>query len=208
VTPRWRWGDDVAVLAELLDRGGILAIPTESSYGLGVDPRRRPGVESVYKIKGRSRQMALPVVVAGIQQLPEVGVDLDEPALVLLRELWPAPLTAVLPCRPGLPAAAGGDTVAVRIPAAPDLVCLLDRLQRPLTATSANLGGGRAVRDPDELETLLEGSDAVVVDGGVLPGGPPSTIVELAADGWKLLREGRFPFERLPAASVVMEVAE
>ena len=198
----------MAVLGALLDRGGVLAIPTESSYGLGVDPCRRQGVESVYQIKGRPRRVALPVVVAGIEQLTEVGVDLDEPALDLLRALWPAPLTAVFPCRPGLPAAAGGDTVAVRIPAVPELVHLLDRLERPLTATSANRRGARAVRDPDELEALLDGSDAVIVDGGVLPGGSPSTIVELAADGWRILRDGRFPCERLRTASVEMGVAE
>ncbi len=90
-----------------------------------------------------------------------------------------------------MPAAAGGQpSLAVRVPAAPELRDLLRELG-PLTATSANPSGGVPILDPDEVMELVEGFDAAVIDGGRLAGGPPSTIVRWGAAGWEVLRPGR-----------------
>src|SRR5947199_1827403 len=111
-----RFGDPLPPLRDLLARGGIVAFPTESSYGLGVDPWNRAGVEAVYRIKEREAGKPLPVVIAGRDQLAGLGIDPDLNIVERLFALWPAPLTAVLPVARPLPASAGSRTLAVRVP--------------------------------------------------------------------------------------------
>ena len=199
--PLWRFGDPVQTLRDLVARGGVLAIPTESSYGLGADPRNLSGVEAIYRIKEREAGKALPVVVSGRGQLTGLGVDLGvDPILYIVNRLfehWPAPLTAVLPIERPLPASAGAATLAVRVPAHEGLRDLLEELGHGLTATSANRSGEAPILDPAEVAALLAGTDAAVVDGGILPGGPPSTLVAIEEDGLVVLRRGNYPSERL-----------
>jgi L-threonylcarbamoyladenylate synthase len=203
--PVWRSGDPVEPLRALLARGGVVAIPTESSYGLGADPWNPVGIEAIYRIKGRERGKPLPVVVAGLGQLPSLGINLGiDPDLNIVKPLfahWPGPLTVVLPLAKPLPAAAGERSLAVRVPGHEGLRELLAAIGHGLTATSANRSGGEPVLDPAELPGLLAGEDAMIVDGGVLPGGPPSTLVAIGEEGLVVLRAGRFPAERLMKAS-------
>lgn len=198
--PRWRPGDPPHLLSAALARGAVLAIPTESSYGLAVDPRSAAGAGAVYRLKGRDAGKPLPVVVASTDQVAELGVAADAPQLARVAPCWPGALTAVLPLAPDapeLPAAAGGRTVAVRVPDHALLRRILTRVG-PLTATSANPSGEAPVTDPDDLDALLADADAMVVDAGVLPGGPPSTLITFGAGGEiQVLRAGRFPADRL-----------
>lgn len=193
----WRFGDPVAPLRDLLSRGGVLAIPTESSYGLAADPADPAGVAAIYRVKGRDAGKALPVVAADLAQIAGLGIDPDLPILETLLAYWPGPLTAVLPIARPLPAAAGEPTLAVRIPGHPGLRELLAALGRPVTATSANRSDAPPILDPGEAAELLAGEDAVVVDGGVLPGGPPSTLVAIEGRGLVVLRTGSYPAKRL-----------
>ncbi len=206
--PIWHPGEPVAPLAACLARGGLLAIPTESSYGLGADPGNPFGVAAVYRVKGREAGKPLPVVVAGFDQLAGLGIDPDLPILKRIRDGWPGPLSVLLPTASDLPAAAGAGSLAVRIPGHPGLRALLAALGRPLTATSANRSGDEPILDPAELPALLAGEDAVVIDGGVLPGGPPSTLIEGAPSGWRILRPGRFDGDRLAALLAREEAGE
>jgi len=201
----WHFGEPVAPLAELLGRGGVLAIPTESSYALAVHPGNAAGCEAIYRLKGREPGKPLPVVVAGLEQLAGLGIAPDLPILRLLSAFWPGPLTAVLPVAGAAaavapPAAAGTGTLAIRIPGHPQLLDLLSRLRHGLTATSANRSGSAPVLDPGQAAELLAGWPALVVDGGLLPGGLPSTMIApagTAAGGVVVLRAGRLPVERL-----------
>jgi L-threonylcarbamoyladenylate synthase len=193
----WHWGEPVAPLAALLARGGILAIPTESSYGLAAHPASAAGVSTIYKVKARDAGQPLPVVVAETGQLAGLGIAPDLPILERLSACWPGPLTVVLQTERSLPAAAGRMELAVRIPGHDDLRRLLAALGHGLTATSANRSGGEPILDPAEAAALLAGEDAVVVDGGILPGGLPSTLVAIEETGPVVLRTGRFPVERL-----------
>jgi L-threonylcarbamoyladenylate synthase len=210
--PRWRLSrrggeplPSLAPLARLLARGGVLALPTESSYGLGADPWSDRGVEAVLRFKGERGDKPLPVVVAGIGQLVGLGIDPELAAVRRLAGVWPAPLTAVLPVARPLPATLGRSTLAVRVPAHPELRELLAALGTPLTATSANPSGGAPVLDPEQAAALLAGEDALVLDGGPLPGGAPSTLVAFAdpaAAGplqYRVLRAGAYPVAALAA---------
>ncbi|HEY7216665.1 MAG TPA: L-threonylcarbamoyladenylate synthase [Thermoanaerobaculia bacterium] len=212
LAPTWHWGDPIAPLQALLRRGGVLAIPTESSYGLGADPRNPAGVEAIYRIKGREAGKALPVVVAGREQLAPLGVNLGAGSNLYIVErlfaLWPAPLTVLLPISKPLPAAAGEDRLAVRVPEHAKLRELLAALGHGLTATSANRSGGEPILAPAAAAELLAGEDAMVVDGGVLPGGPPSTLVAIEGEGLAVLRTGRFPVERLKETLVRSSTGE
>lgn len=196
----WRFGDPTELLVSVLGRGGLLAIPTESSYGLGVDPRSLAGVDAVYRVKQRERGKPLPVVVADLAQAEALGVDVRSDAVRLVAPLWPAALTLVAPLRPGtrLAAAQEGDDLAVRIPDHPSLRGLLRDLGHGLTATSANQTGARPLVEWQEVAALLLGHDAVVVLGEAMPGGEPSTVVSFRAGCLQVLRAGRFPAAALP----------
>jgi L-threonylcarbamoyladenylate synthase len=198
--PRWAPGLPIGPLRELFARGGLLAIPTESSYGLAADPRSAAGVAAIYRVKERERGKPLLVVAADLAQLEALGALTGAPGVAEIAALWPAPLTVLLPLREGqdLPAAAGGSTLAARIPAHADLRDFLARLGFALTATSANLAGAEPIVEPARLDELLAGEDAVVWDAGLLPGGPPSTLVEAGPDGLKVLRAGAFATGLLP----------
>ena len=193
----WRWGDDPAILAEALKRHELLALPTESSYALAVDPRSAPGVARVFELKGRPATRPLPVVLGEIDQLELLGGDPAAADLAELASLWPAPLTVVVPISRVLPASAGARTLAVRIPAHDGLRRLLLDLACPLTATSANPSGEAPVSDPIVLRELLAGWPGVIVDDGVLAGGAPSTIVQTSQEGYRVLRVGALSVEWL-----------
>ena len=191
--PRWRVGEPVASLVAVLARGGVLAIPTESSYGLAVDPRDAAGVEAIFRLKGRERGKPLPVVAADRAQIEALGVATDEPALAWAERHWPAALSVVLPLARALPASGGEATIAVRVPADTGLRALLGERGHALTATSANPSGEDPYLDPDAVAAWLAaaGAPALVVDGGALPGGPPSTLVRYVGGVVELLRAGR-----------------
>src|SRR3954449_8905135 len=112
----FRFGDPLPPLRDLLARGGIVAFPTESSYGLGVDPWNRTGVEAIYRIKEREAGKPLPVVIAGRGQLAGLGIDPDVHIVRRFLAVWPAPLTVILPVARPLPASAGENSLAVRVP--------------------------------------------------------------------------------------------
>lgn len=192
-TAVWKWGDSLEGVRETLAAGGMLAIPTESSYALATNPRSQEGVEGVFRFKARSADKPLPVVTGSLEQLAELGIDIQDPQLRMLASLWPAPLSVVVPIVRPLPATGSSRSLAVRIPDHPRLVEMLTRLETPLTATSANRSGEPPVCDSVEMALRLAGWRAVVVDDGLLAGGLPSTMVALGTGGLEVLRVGRYP---------------
>lgn len=178
------------------DRHGVVAIPTETFYGLAVRPDDAAAVEALYALKGRPAEKALPLVVADFAQAEELAVFPPVWAM-RLAEVWPAPLSVVAPVR--RPLAACRATAAVRVPAHRLLRALLRELG-PLTATSANPSGGSAPCSPEEVEEGLGSLLALLLDGGPTPGGAPSTLLDLGIEPPKLLRRGAF---ELPAEWLV-----
>ena len=186
--------------------GGVVAIPTDTLYGLAADATNPDALERVYEIKGRPAGMALPVLVSGWEQVEMVSTVAGRSgalARVLTERFWPGPLTLVLPSSPNLPPrlTAGLDTIAVRMPDHAVPLALAGGLGRPITGTSANRSGEPNLTDPEELSRCLGG----LVDGIILSGEPPqgtaSTIVAALDDDLTLLRAGALPFSEVRRAA-------
>ena len=182
---------EAAALVELLERGGVAALPTETFYGLAANPWSEAGVERVFAAKGRDDGKPLPVLIAGASDLAGLGIDVADAMLARWVALWPAPLTVVLPVARPIAASRGNRTLAVRVPALPSLRRLLASTG-PVTGTSANRSGDEPIADPDRVASSLGSSIELLIDGGATPGGLPSTIVDATREAPILLRAGAF----------------
>jgi L-threonylcarbamoyladenylate synthase len=182
--------DHLAVAAEAVRKAlaghAVVAIPTETFYGLAVDPEDALAVRRVYDLKGRPGEKALPVVGGSLAQLASLVV-FPAPWAQRLRAAWPGPLTVVVPARRRI--AAGDATLAVRVPGHTLLRRLLASVG-PLTATSANRSGHPPTTDPREVTEVFAGGVALLLDGGRTPGGAPSTVLDLTGSAPRVLRAG------------------
>ena len=183
---------------EILRLGGIVAYPTDTLYGLAVDPRSAAAVAKLFAIKGRDARVALPLVAADLAQAEHVG-RIGPLERRLAARFWPGPLTLVVPANAALTPAllAGGDTVAVRVPAHPVAQALARAFEFAIPATSANLSGAPATADPQDVCGALGHHLDLLLDAGPAPGGPPSTIVRIVGDTPVLLRRGAIAWERV-----------
>jgi len=196
---------DPAILAAavaVLARGGLVAVPTETVYGLAADATSPAAVAAIYAAKGRPAKNPLIVHCADLAEADRHGI-IEGAARRLAEAFWPGPLTLVVPRRPGSPVAAtataGLDTVALRVPDAAVVAALARALGRPLAAPSANRSGRVSATDADAVIAELGGAVDLVVDGGPSAIGVESTIVAVDADGARLLRAGGLPAEAIEA---------
>ena len=183
--------EELSRFSVVLDRGVVTAIPTETFYGLAVDPTNECGVSRVFEIKGRDDGKPLLVLFADRAQLDALGVAAEPARLDRFLRIWPAPLTVVLPLRSPIAASRGGATLAVRMPAAPRLRELLSAVG-PLTGTSANRSGDPPLADPDAVARALGSDLELVVDDGPTAGGDPSTLIDATREALRVLRRGAF----------------
>ena len=182
-----------------LREGGVVAIPTDTLYGLAADAFNPDAIERVFAIKERPEGLALPVLLADLVQLPSVVSEVPQSVEILAEAYWPGPLTLVL-CRADALAprlTAGGPTVAVRVPAHPIPRELARLLGRPITGTSANISGDPDPRTIEELRRQVGDRVDCLIESGPAPAGTASTIVDLSADAPRLIREGVIPFEQI-----------
>lgn len=176
--------------ADVLTHGGLVAFPTDTVYGLGALAFKEDGIMRMYFIKGRNRTKAIAILISSIEDLQRVAVDPSETAIQLADRFWPGPLTMVLPRHPDLPdVLSPSATLGVRIPDHPVALELLAHAG-PLAVTSANLAeGGNAIKAQQVL-TQLDGRVHLILDGGVAPGGIPSTVIDCTTDKIEILRTG------------------
>ncbi|MCV6586180.1 MAG: L-threonylcarbamoyladenylate synthase [Marinibacterium sp.] len=197
--------DGIAHAAALLTAGDLVALPTETVYGLGADARNGRAVAAIFDAKGRPRFNPLIVHVPDIATA-ERYVTWSDDADRIAQAFWPGPLTLVLPLRGGLHGdhglsdlvTAGLGTLAIRVPAHPLARDLLRRFDGPVAAPSANPSGRISPTTADHVLDGLSGRIAAVLDGGACPVGLESTILGLA-DTPRLLRPGGVPVEALEA---------
>ena len=184
----------------ILRRGGVVAFPTDTVYGLGADAFNAAAVERIYQIKKRPRHLPLPVLIGDMKQLALLAEPLTELALFLAQRFWPGGLTLVLPQVSGLPAYLGGAGVAVRLPAHPVCRALIRGVGSPITGTSANLSGKPSALTAGEVREQLGNGVDLVIDGGRCPGGVESTVVDLTGEKPAVLRQGIIPQEEIDRA--------
>ena len=186
-----------AAAARVLQSGGVVAFPTDTLYGLAVDPRRHDAVERLFQLKGRDLTAAVPLIAASLDQALAAAMlgDLERRAA---EAFWPGPLSIVAPANPRIAsnALAGGTTVAIRVPAHVVARQLAETFGFPITATSANRSGKPAADSADAVAAALSDVD-LLLDAGPAPGGAPSTIVSFNAGELVLLRPGAVPWERV-----------
>jgi L-threonylcarbamoyladenylate synthase len=194
----------IAGAAALLRRGGVIAYPTETFYGLGALAADGAAVARLLIAKERPDGKPLPLLGAGLAQLEAVAT-FSPLARRLAAAFWPGPLTLVLTARPGLHPAitGGGTTVGVRVTSGQVAAALAVAAGGALVATSANRAGEPPPTRADLLDPLLRARVDLVVDGGETPGGAPSTVVALVGEGLTLIRAGAVTREALRAAAGV-----
>lgn len=171
-------------------RGGVVAIPTETYYGLGVDPFDRQAVDRLLTVKGREDGKPILVLIGSLEQLSSVAQVVSSAASILIEAFWPGPLTILFPARPSLPRnlTAGTGTVGVRLSSCRPLCELLQRVG-PLTGTSANRTGAPPAQTAEAVQEALHDEVELIVDVGPTPGGLPSTVVETQGSP-RIIREG------------------
>lgn len=214
----------VARAAAAIRAGGVVALPTDTLYGLAVDPFNADAVQRLFALKGRTAGQALPLMAGNIAQVTRQLGPLAPRAQRLADRFWPGPLTLLVtvPQRttsPGAPASladavsAGTGRVGVRVPAHAVARALCEAVGSVLTATSANLSGQPPTDDPDAVAASLGGAIDmldILLDAGTTPGGPPSTIVDVTdvigaagpgGSDLRLIRPGAIAWEDVQACA-------
>lgn len=181
--------------ARLILAGRVVAFPTDTFYGLGADPFNLAAVSEVFRVKGRTADRPLPLLVATIEQALELTHNPPPLFVTLAEKFWPGPLTLVVPASSLLPLKLTGNTgkVGLRWPRAPLAVALIAATARPLTGTSANLSEHPACTTAAEVDRQIGESLPLILDGGPTKGVMASTVVEILSERVRILRPGRVP---------------
>ncbi|HWR37296.1 MAG TPA: L-threonylcarbamoyladenylate synthase [Clostridia bacterium] len=182
----------ITYAAEQIRSGRVLGMPTDTFYGLAVDPFNLHAVERVYEIKERGRHKPLSLLIESIEQAEQMADDLPDELYGLAERFWPGPLTIIVKAAPRLPLKVTANTgnIAIRVPSAAIPLAVIRAAKVPITATSANLSGASECTTAEAVKGQLKDRVSVIVDGGTSPRSVPSTIVHLDRRGWKLMREG------------------
>lgn len=198
--------DSIQEAAEMLRRGGLVAFPTETVYGLGADARNTRAVEGIFTAKGRPSDNPLIVHIAEKGMLDELALSVDPVSRRLAEAFWPGPLTLVLPCRPGVLSplvTAGLDTVGIRMPDHPVALALIAASGCPVAAPSANRSGRPSPTAAEHVREDLDGRIDGLVDGGATGVGLESTVVQVDRDNGRVhvLRPGGITVRQLEEAA-------
>jgi L-threonylcarbamoyladenylate synthase len=190
----------ISLALQVLRTGGLVAFPTDTVYGIGADVFSKESIEKLYLAKDRDSAKAIPVLVGEAAQLEQVTASFSGQAIRLAKRFWPGPLTLIVSRHPGLPEALSPfPTIGVRMPNHPVSLELLRR-SGPLATTSANLSGGKDALTAQEVFEQLEGRVDLILDGGICPGGIPSTVVDCTTQALRIIRQGPLLLEELERA--------
>ena len=181
----------------ILKSGGLIALPTDTVYGLAADPWNGEAVSKLFKVKNRSEMESIPVLLRGASAIDEVAVDVPERVRTIAEKFWPGPLTIVVRRKSELPSEISAtETIGVRAPDHEFALALLE-MYGPIAATSANLSGQPVATSAEQVVSSLSGTIDLIVDGGESAGGVSSTVADFTANLPVLLREGPISFENV-----------
>ena len=201
VDPEAPQRDALQEAAKWIRQGGLVALPTDTLYGLAADPFRSDAVARVFTVKGREAGRALPLIAADAAQIATHLGPLSPIADRLAAKFWPGPLTLLIPAPAALARDVTGGTgrVGVRVPAHDIARAICRAADRPITATSANRSGQPATSDPEEVERMLGEDVDLLIDTGPTRGGAPSTIVDMTGLAPRLVRAGAVSWDEIQA---------
>ena len=199
-----RLTDDRTRAAELIAQGGLVAVPTETVYGLAGNGLDADAVQKIYEVKGRPAVKPLSLMVPDESAMVRYCHDVPPQAYALARRFWPGPLTIVLPAKDQIPpiVLAGGDTVGLRCPDHPLTLELLRTCGLPLAAPSANPSGEPSPKNAEQVLAYFDGEIEAVIDGGPCGIGKESTLIDMSAVPYRILRQGALPAETIADALV------
>ena len=192
---------DIEKAAKILKSGGLVAIPTETVYGLAADALNSDAVAKIFKAKGRPMDNPLIVHISRFEEIYRLVKGVPHKAKELADRYWPGPMTIILPKSDIIPdeVSAGLPTVAVRMPSHPVARAIIEKTGRPLAAPSANSSGLPSPTTAKHVMDDMNGKIEAIVDGGPCDVGIESTVVTLATDPPRLLRPGGITHEQLEA---------
>jgi L-threonylcarbamoyladenylate synthase len=178
--------------AEIVSGGGVIAYPTETFYGLGVDSTNEKAIRKIYVIKGRNFNNPISVIIDKEDKLLELTEEVPESARKLMKAFWPGALTIVFKASGKVSAllTAGTGKIGIRLSSHAGARSIAQKLGRPLTATSANKSGTQECTTALEVASQIGDKIDVIVDLGKTPGGKGSTIIDVTSDPPQVLREG------------------
>ena len=200
----------IAEAAALLRVGEVVAFPTETVYGLGADATSAEAIAKIFTAKGRPNDNPLIVHIGSMEQLPQVVSEIPETAQKLMDAFWPGPLTIILPKQAGIAenVTAGLPSVGVRIPAHPRALALLQTVNLPIAAPSANVSGRPSPTQARHVADDLSGRIAGILDGGATEIGLESTVIDCTSTPPVILRPGGVTREQIEAVIGIVMVAE
>lgn len=188
--------------ATFLSRGSVIAIPTDTFYGLAADPFNLAAVDEIYRVKGRPETRALPILVRSLEQAMTLARDVPQNFLKLAQEFWPGALTLVVDAANRLPLKVTANTgkVALRWPKSEVARELIGEFDAPITGTSANISGFPSCASAHQVMKQLGNRVPLVLDAGETGATLGSTIVSLHGGSWKIVREGAIPVAQIEKA--------
>ena len=194
--------NDIAEAAEVIKNGGLVAVPTETIYGLAANGLSEAAVEKLFEAKGRPETNPISLFVADMKDAEQFCRDIPDEAYVLGGQFWPGPLTMILKRRENVPdiITAGSDSVGVRCPDNALTLELLKKAGVPLTGTSANISGQPGANNIAEVMAYFDGKIERAIDGGECTGGVPSTVLDMTGDRPRILRQGALSREDIEDA--------
>jgi tRNA threonylcarbamoyl adenosine modification protein (Sua5/YciO/YrdC/YwlC family) len=191
----------ISYAADCIRQGRVVGMPTDTFYGLAVDPMNLRAVDRVYELKSRSRHKPLSLIIEDVDQAEDLARPLADDFYALARRFWPGPLTVIVKAASRLPLKVTANTgnVALRVPDSAIAAAMVRSFGFPLTATSASISGASECTTAENVRQQLGDRIRLIVDGGQTPRNQPTTIVDLSDEnnGWRLLREGAIPIDQI-----------
>ncbi|MFN0117563.1 MAG: L-threonylcarbamoyladenylate synthase [Elusimicrobiota bacterium] len=176
---------------QVLNRGGIIVMPTDTVYGIVCHPFNPEAIKKIYELKGRDYKKPLPILLGNLNHLPLVAEQVLPEAYQLMKKFWPGGMTLVFEtAKQALFATAGRDSIAVRFPDYKFNLDLISAFELPLAATSANRSGEESIVQSQAAIDLFRGRVDVIIDGGTCPKLRESSVVDVRRYPFSLIREG------------------
>ena len=183
----------------VLQRGGVIAFPTDTVYGIGASLDHPEALRRIYDLKGRAAHKPLPILVSRPEVVHRLSPEVDQRLIALAQFFWPGALTVVMPAAEHLPAEvkAPDNTIGVRLPNHSIPLSIAEHAGGAIATTSANISGQDAAHTATEIQDAFGGSIDIILDGGFSPESNPSTVVRSSNQEIEILREGAIPSDEI-----------